>query len=96
MLDIPKDQNFYYQSNPKNFDALVELINAHPYAYSKILNSKGRKRDPDIIPEFKYLNDWINDVTAFKLSNSFYQTSTKCYWILHNIQDFPCCIVCKN
>lgn len=90
----PKESNSYYQSNPKSFDALVELINAHPFSYSKILNAKGRRRDPDIIPRFKYLNDWVNEVTSYKLSDPFYSTPTKCYWIVYDLHEFPKCVAC--
>lgn len=96
VLDKPKEQNSYYQQNPKNFDELVELINAHPGKYSLLLNAKGRKREPDVIPPYKHLNDWVNEVTAFALADSFYSTPTKCYWILHDLHDFPKCAVCSS
>lgn len=90
----PKTLNSYYQKNPKYFDDLIKLVQEHPSKYSLILNKHGRKREPNIIPEYKYLNDWINEVTNNKLGNNFYKTSTKCYWIINDLVDFPVCSVC--
>ena len=61
-----------------------------------MLNAKGRKRETRVVPPYKHLNDWINEVTSFKLSDPFYSTPTKCYWILHDLHDFPKCVVCGN
>lgn len=97
ILDKPKEENSYYQSNPYAFDQLMVLINLHPGKYSLILNAKGKKREPNVTPQYKWLNDWINSTTAFKLSDPFYSTSTKCYWIMHDLHDFPFCAGCgKN
>ena len=96
IFDKPKEQNSFYKQNPQYFNELVKLINDNPIVYSIRLNAKGRKRDVGIIPPYKHLLDWINTVTAFKLLDPFYKTPTKCYWILHDLHDFPKCVVCGS
>lgn len=93
VLAKPKEENWYYQQNPDYFNDLVSLVENHPSKYSLILNKHGKKREHKI-PEYKYLNDWINDVTKEKLGDSFYSTPTKCVWILNDLHDFPVCSVC--
>ena len=68
-LKVQITENTYYKQNRKIFMDLISLICEHPNKYSLILNAKGRKREPNVIPPYKYLNDWINAVTAYKLSD---------------------------
>ena len=59
-----------------------------------MLRAKGKKRfvekHPEYIPPYKDLYDWINDVVPL-LNDSQYYISTKCYWILNGLTDFPTC-----
>lgn len=79
---------------PETFMKLISFLERYPVSYSRILTAKGRKRvllkNPDYVPPFKYLLDWINSVTP-KLAGSKYRLSTKCHWILNGLTDFPKC-----
>ena len=57
-----------------------------------MLEAKGRKRDHNVIPKYRYLFDWINEIISDVAKNI--STKEKCYWILHGIVDFPTCKVC--
>lgn len=96
ILNKLKEENLYYQNNPANFNSLIQLIENHPRTFSILLNAKGRKREPNIIPKYKYLGEWVNEVTKEKLSNSFYTYPTKCYWIIYDLHDFPVCKTCHK
>ena len=93
-ITLDLETNPYYNNNKDMFNKLVDLICEHPRGYALKLNAKGRKREPDIIPQYFYLNQWINTVTSEKLSNPIITTPTKCYWILHGLTDFPKCAYC--
>ena len=73
--------NFYYKLNSKNFLLLVSLKQQYKN-YSIIIKNK-----------YQNLYFWINDILPL-LKNPIYNLSTKCYWILNNIQDFPKCKQC--
>lgn len=67
-------------------DQLKELIQNNPRGYYMTLeNAKER--------EIKDLANWINEQTPL-LQNKKYRWSTKCYWILNNLTDFPKCDTC--
>lgn len=78
------------------FDQLLQLVIENPASYSLKLNAKGRRREANPVLKYKKLNEWIDKVTAFKLSDPFYKTPTKCYWILHDLHDFPACAGCSK
>ena len=59
------------------------LIAAQPIHYGKIIKSV----------KYKYLFDFVNSQTP-QLQDSFYTISTKVYWILNNLIDFPKCQYC--
>ena len=73
---------------------LVSFLEQYPVSYSRILTAKGRKRillkNPNYAPPYKYLLDWINSVIP-RLIDQKYRLSTKCYWILNGLTDFPKC-----
>ena len=73
--------NIYQQNNPQYFNELKILVENNPKHYSKMLKST-----------YKYILDWMN----FQLSllDESYNISTKCYWILNNLQQFPKCKKC--
>lgn len=88
--------NIYYNLNNQNFDALVELVYKSPTKYTLKLDSKGRKREPNVVPKFKYLKTWIDKVLSNYTTIENMHTSTKVYWILNNLTQFPTCKYCNN
>lgn len=66
-------------------DDIKTIINNDPQRHLKTLNSK----------RCKYLVDFINDKTP-KLASASYTLSTKIYWLLNNLTDFPICPICKQ
>ena len=86
--------NIYYKQSPEMFNRLIQLIEEYPCSYGQMLRAKGKKRfvekHPEYIPPYKDLYDWINDVVPL-LNDSQYYISTKCYWILNGLTDFPTC-----
>ena len=77
--------NIYYNLNNQNFNALVELVYKSPTKYTLKLDSKGRKREPNVVPKFKYLKTWIDKVLSNYTTIENMHTSTKVYWILNNL-----------
>lgn len=87
---MPTSENPYQKDNPGFFAELKRLVSEHPRAYFKMLNAKySRKAGKPLT----YLRDWVNAMTP-KLSNAEYSVSTKAYWILNGVVDFPKCQVC--
>ena len=84
--------NIYQQQNPKYFQDLNDLIQCKPRGFKQMLEAKGRKRDVDVVPKYKYLFDWINEILPECAKHI--SIKEKCYWILHGIDDFPKCKVC--
>lgn len=82
--------NSYRQNNPVMFQQLVDIINAHHYSYSGHLSGK---KQEDLLA-------WINEIVPSQLKDDEdfkYSTSTKCFWILNDLHDFPKCKQCgKN
>lgn len=83
-------ENPYQKENPKFFAELKKLVAENPRAYFKMLNAKYSKK---VEKSLEYLRDWMNTVTP-KLSGPEYRISTKTYWILNDIIDFPRCKIC--
>lgn len=83
-------ENIYQKDNPGFFAEIKRLVSEHPRAYFKMLNAKYSKKAGKPL---SYLRDWINAMTL-KLSGAEYRISTKVYWILNNIVDFPKCVLC--
>lgn len=59
------------------------LIDNYPDNYSRMITSKTRTA----------LKEFIDSQTPL-LQDSYYKLSTKCFWILHDLKDFPCCKTC--
>lgn len=59
---------------------LCEIVNAHPFHYTRMLNSV----------KSKWILEQINKLTP-KLQDPYYTLVTKVYWILNDIYDFPKC-----
>ena len=85
-------ENIYYQLNPDMFQKLVELIENHPTSYNRMLNAKGTKKqlkkNPKYVPPYKDLYNWIDQSLPLLKDPHL---STKCYWILNGLIDFPKC-----
>ena len=82
ILDI--EHNIYYQDNQAQFLKLLELVQQHPAVYCAII-----KTDSELL-------NWISAKLPL-LHDEVYKLSTKAYWILHNLTDFPICPICgKN
>lgn len=75
--------NEHQARNPEMFNALVSLLENHPFSYASML--KAHRTD-----ELKNLSSWIESSLP-QLSNKFYSISTKCNWILNGLVDFPKC-----
>lgn len=79
------EDNAFYQNNNRFFILLHNIIQSNPKAYSNIISHS--------YPELK---KWIDNQLPL-LSSNAYTLSTKCYWILNNMIDFPICPTCgKN
>lgn len=62
----------------------MELVEKFPRSYFNTLANNRR---------FEYLRKWIDDQTP-ALADPFYTLSTKCFWILNGLTDFPRCVIC--
>lgn len=60
---------------------ILELVSRYPDNFSRMITAKSRK----------YLYNFIKINTPLLED---YKLSTRCYWILHNLKDFPKCKVC--
>jgi len=69
----------------KNKEIIKNIIKENPTSYSAILKNK------------KNLNilKFIIDMTP-KLNDKFYSLSTKVFWVLNDLTDFPICPICKK
>ena len=75
--------NIYYQRSPQNFLMLSDIINKHPKTYGGLLKGK----------QCTLLMAWIDEQLPL-LKDDVYKASTKCYWILNGLTDFPLCQTC--
>lgn len=86
-LDFPLsfDSNLYYKNDPEKFILLKELIEQHFKCgqYSHMLK---RKRYIDIY-------EWVISQTSI-LHKFGCNIQTMCYWIMHDLHDFPRCLNC--
>lgn len=80
------ENNPFYQQNASKFMQLKALIEEHHRAYFKILNSS--------TCPFGLL-EWITDNTPL-LDDPEYRISTKCFWIMHGLTEFPQCKQCRR
>lgn len=58
-----------------------------------MLEAKGRKKYPNVIPRYAYLLTWINEILPQQYVANL-STKQKCYWILNGIVEMPTCAVC--
>ena len=78
------------------FDKLLNMVQTYYHSYFKMLLRNGYSKNSHgkIIYNEKFdrreLFNWINSNTP-KLQDDFYSISTKCYWILNGLTDFPRC-----
>ena len=80
-----KENNIYYQANSKHFDELQQLVAEKKKYYAFLKHSKS------------YLLDWINEVLKDKLEHCYdYSISTRVYWVLNGLEDFPTCKHCNK
>lgn len=98
-IQILKQDNPYFKANPEKFEELINFINTKGSGFAKALTSNGISHKKYYIPEYDHsqLRNWINAQLPL-LQDPIYTMSTKCYWILHGITDFPKCTNerCKN
>jgi len=76
-------ENPYRENNEQYFLTLQQIVKEYPKGYINKLKSK----------EYCDILKWINS-SIIKLQDDCYSLSTKVYWILNGIQDFPICKVC--
>lgn len=74
-----KHENIYYNNNKENFNQLVQLIKHCKNGFARSLAT-----------QHKDLVYWMNALLP-KLNSNEYKLSTKCYWILKGLTDFPRC-----
>ena len=86
-----KASNVYYKNNPKFFNELFEIVINHPKNFGQMIKSKDGM--PQSTVDRSYLSNWINQQLPI-LQDKKYSISTKCYWILTGLIDFPECPVC--
>lgn len=78
------------------FDKLLNMVQTYYHSYFRMLLRNGYSKNSHgkIIYNEKFdrreLFNWINSNTP-KLQDDFYSISTKCYWILNGLTDFPRC-----
>lgn len=98
-MNMPKTytDNRYYKNNPIYFKQLRKLILQYPRQCTHILLAKGRKREGANNWKFKYLYDWI-----MQMSCLFVETPPTLIeillWIMNDMIDYPICENqnCKN
>ena len=76
-------KNVYQENNETYFQILMDIVKKYPRCYVNQLKSK----------KYQHILNWINSSLPL-LHDSIYTISTKVYWILNNITDFPICSVC--
>lgn len=82
MAEFDIHNNVYFCNDSEKFEELQKLIEEHKDSYPTILKKSK-----------SYLGSWINDQLSV-LNDPFYKFSTKCYWILHGLTQFPICNNC--
>lgn len=95
LSNINYQNNIYYKNNTQYFLTLKDLVEKTPNGFFNRLNPVGRKLEPNITPQYKYLMDWIN-VQLPLLHDKKYSISYKVYWIMYGIEQFPKCKYCGN
>lgn len=75
-------ENLYFSRDKNNFLKLIDLITKHKSGFARSLLTQNKK-----------LLDWINECLP-ALQDEKYQISTKCYWILKGLTNFPKCKKC--
>lgn len=74
------------KQDKENLELILKIRNENKFNWTTIL-----KRSKDK----KYLLDWINEKTPL-LAYKKYNLSTKLYWIVNNLTDFPSCSYSEN
>ena len=82
-LKINTENNVHFNDNQELFNKLVSLIQNNPLSYFNLL-----KQD-----KYSEILNWINK-RVHKIIE--YKLSTKCYWIISGLIDFPSCSVCNK
>ena len=76
-----KTKDDYTKEEVQSFkDEIQSLITTYPNSYSRMITSKSRV----------YLKEFIDACTPL-LQEPYYKISTKCYWVLHDLTQFPRC-----
>ena len=82
---MEKENNIYYRDNPKLFDELELLFEENKKYYALLKHSK------------HYLLEWADKELEGKLKDcQSYSISTRVYWILNGLEDFPTCKHCNK
>lgn len=89
------EYNQYYKNNQKLYLELKSLIEQNPRSYvaklNGIMNQNGRQKNL----QYYHLTKWINSSLPI-LSDPVYKMSTKCYWIIYGLTNFPVCQLCHS
>lgn len=87
-------ENVYLIDNKQLFNELKHLIESNPKGYKQMLEAKGRKREPNVVPRHKHLMDWMNNVLPKEYIDGL-STREKCYWILNGLVEPQKCSTCQ-
>ena len=72
------------QNNPNMKEQLVNLYQKHPKSVATMLNT----------PKYTQLREWVYENTPRKIQSSEYRLSTRIFWIVNDLVDFPKCSNC--
>ena len=68
---------------------LIKFINTNRFSYFTYLNNRN--------PKYAHLRSFIEDyVKDLPINSDEYSWSTKCYWTIHQLRDFPECPTCHK
>lgn len=86
-------QNPYWKDNQQYFLELIDLLRTYPKngSYVHRLNANGKKKYPNIIPPYKHLRIWIENVTK-QYDDQILDMTARVYWVLNGLTESPKCL----
>lgn len=87
-----KKFNVYFKDNENLFEELFDIVVGNPKHFGRMIFSKGAQKAHK---NREQLASWIIEKLPL-LSDPKYTITTKCYWILNNLTNFPECVICGD